>query len=275
MYCLHYSYLHGFWSFAISWRTVIIFFSKGRQVIHTNKLSLCRPFVTVRCVDHNVPFFCSASTIFRFLARSRCFATHSLDTSHSVGLLWTSDQLDADISTWQHTTSSKRRTATYPRGILTHNPCKKRQQIHTLGRAAIGIGRYYIYNIFYLRKLLKRYNFVLEWIHTFTIKVVGKINILLLMLFLIHILSSIWQFILVINYYVMRCNNFTIVWERQYRWPLLGSWVLIPLREPVFVSCVCVLYRWRPLRLANPSFSRVLPCVCLIVLSTDLKNEAV
>jgi hypothetical protein len=26
------------------------------------------------------------------------------DTSHSVGLLWTSDQLDAEKYTWQHTT---------------------------------------------------------------------------------------------------------------------------------------------------------------------------
>jgi len=29
--------------------------------------------------------------------------SHS-DTPQSVGLLWTSDQLDAEISTWQHTT---------------------------------------------------------------------------------------------------------------------------------------------------------------------------
>jgi len=30
--------------------------------------------------------------------------SHLLDTSHLVGLLWTSDQLDTEISTWQHTT---------------------------------------------------------------------------------------------------------------------------------------------------------------------------
>jgi hypothetical protein len=30
--------------------------------------------------------------------------THTLDTTHSVGLLWTSDQLVAETSTWQHTT---------------------------------------------------------------------------------------------------------------------------------------------------------------------------
>ena len=29
--------------------------------------------------------------------------SHSLDTPHSVGPSWTSDQLDAETSTWQHT----------------------------------------------------------------------------------------------------------------------------------------------------------------------------
>jgi len=33
------------------------------------------------------------------------FLDHTqLDTSHSVGLLWTSDQPEAETSTWQHTT---------------------------------------------------------------------------------------------------------------------------------------------------------------------------
>jgi len=36
--------------------------------------------------------------------------SHS-DTSHSVGLLWTSDQPDAETSTWQHTTLT---TAKHP-----------------------------------------------------------------------------------------------------------------------------------------------------------------
>jgi hypothetical protein len=32
--------------------------------------------------------------------------SHFLDTPHSVGLLWTGDQPDAETSTWQHTTST-------------------------------------------------------------------------------------------------------------------------------------------------------------------------
>jgi hypothetical protein len=37
---------------------------------------------------------------------SEAFRSH-LDTPHSVGLLWTSDQFGAETSTWQHTTLTK------------------------------------------------------------------------------------------------------------------------------------------------------------------------
>jgi hypothetical protein len=46
------------------------------------------------------------------------FFTHN-DAPQSVWLLWTSDQLDAETSTWQHTTLT---TNTHdPGGIRTHN----------------------------------------------------------------------------------------------------------------------------------------------------------
>ena len=49
--------------------------------------------------------------------------SHS-DISHSVGLLWTSDEPDVETSSWQHTTITRDR---YPRpsGIRTHNPSKR------------------------------------------------------------------------------------------------------------------------------------------------------
>jgi hypothetical protein len=53
------------------------------------------------------------------------------DTPHSVGLLWTSDQPEAQTSTWQHTTLTSDKTSMPPRGIRTRNP---RQQ------AATGMG---------------------------------------------------------------------------------------------------------------------------------------
>jgi hypothetical protein len=48
--------------------------------------------------------------------------SHS-DTPHSVGLLWTSDQPDAETPTWQHTPLT---TDIYiPGAIRTHNPNKR------------------------------------------------------------------------------------------------------------------------------------------------------
>jgi hypothetical protein len=47
-----------------------------------------------------------------------------LDTPHSVGLFWTSDQPDAETSTWQHTTLTR---DIHPclGGIRTRNPSKQ------------------------------------------------------------------------------------------------------------------------------------------------------
>jgi hypothetical protein len=45
------------------------------------------------------------------------------DTPQSVGLLWASDQLDAETSTWQHITLTTNIQA--PGGIRTHNPSKQ------------------------------------------------------------------------------------------------------------------------------------------------------
>jgi hypothetical protein len=49
--------------------------------------------------------------------------SHS-DTPHSVGRLWTSDQPDAETSTWQHTTLTTDRHPS-PCGIWTRNPSKR------------------------------------------------------------------------------------------------------------------------------------------------------
>ena len=49
--------------------------------------------------------------------------THS-DTPRSVGLLCTSDQLDAETSTWQHTQHSQETDIHAACGIRTRNPSK-------------------------------------------------------------------------------------------------------------------------------------------------------
>jgi len=58
--------------------------------------------------------------------------SHS-DTSHSVGLLWTSDQPDAETSTWQHSIY-KRQTSMPPTGFKPTIPAGEQLQTHALGR---------------------------------------------------------------------------------------------------------------------------------------------
>ena len=62
---------------------------------------------------HQLPSKAMTSSFTRFLDH-----THS-DASQSIGLLWTSDQLVPENSTWQHTTLTTDIHA--PGGIRTHN----------------------------------------------------------------------------------------------------------------------------------------------------------
>ena len=62
--------------------------------------------------------------------------SHS-DTPHSVGLLWTSDQLVAITCTSQHTTHNRQ---TSPAGLEPTIPTGERPQTYALDRAATGTG---------------------------------------------------------------------------------------------------------------------------------------
>jgi hypothetical protein len=65
-----------------------------------------------------------ASTRFRAMASPyEASWSHLLDTPHSVGLLHTSDQPDAETCTWLHTTITT--NILTPDGIRTHNPSKR------------------------------------------------------------------------------------------------------------------------------------------------------
>ena len=48
------------------------------------------------------------------------------DTPHSVGLLWSSDQPDAESSTWQHTTFTRGQTSISPSGFEPTIPARER-----------------------------------------------------------------------------------------------------------------------------------------------------
>ena len=78
---------------------------------------------------HNRPSFVYSRFFFDFGAtapsgpwypHSRGFQITHNDTSQSVGFLWTSDQPEAETSTWQHTTLITDRHPC-PGGIRTHN----------------------------------------------------------------------------------------------------------------------------------------------------------
>ena len=58
--------------------------------------------------------------------------------SQSVGLLWTSDQPDAETCTWQHTTLTTDINA--PAGFELTIPASERPQTHDLDRATNVIG---------------------------------------------------------------------------------------------------------------------------------------
>ena len=60
-------------------------------------------------------------------------------TPHSVGLLWTSDQPNAETSTWRHTTF-KRRTSVPPEGFEPAIPASVQPQTQALAHATTGAG---------------------------------------------------------------------------------------------------------------------------------------
>ena len=60
--------------------------------------------------------------------------------THSVGLLWTNDQTDAETSTWQHTILTRDRRACPRRDFEPAIPGSERPQTYALDDATTGIG---------------------------------------------------------------------------------------------------------------------------------------
>jgi hypothetical protein len=91
-----------------------------------------------------VLFLCGWTALLWALASSflRLHDHTHLDTAHSVGLLWTSDQSDAQTSTWQHTNTHNRQTSMPPVGFEPNIPASARPMAHALDRVATGIGWY-------------------------------------------------------------------------------------------------------------------------------------
>jgi hypothetical protein len=62
------------------------------------------------------------------------------DTPHTVGLLRTSDQPNAESSTWQHTALTTDRISMSPAGFKPKIAASQRPQTHALDSAVTGIG---------------------------------------------------------------------------------------------------------------------------------------
>ena len=67
--------------------------------------------------------------------------SHS-DALHSVGLLWTSDQPDAETSTWQNTTHNRQKSMP-PAGFEPTISAGEQPKTYALDRVATWIGNKY------------------------------------------------------------------------------------------------------------------------------------
>ena len=75
--------------------------------------------------------------------RCRGFTITLRHTTHSVELLWTSDQPEAETSIWQHTTLTRDGHPCPPVGFEPTIPASGRPKTHALDHAATGIGKPY------------------------------------------------------------------------------------------------------------------------------------
>ena len=90
--------------------------------------------------DSDVMPFHGATALVGHASSLLTYRDHTqLYTSHSVGLPWTSDQLVAEISTWQHTTP-KLTDVYVPGGFEPTTPVSGRPKTHTLDSGATEIG---------------------------------------------------------------------------------------------------------------------------------------
>ena len=109
-------YWSGVWKTVLPPSCKVQHFSKAQKSIFFNLAQQTPP-----------PQWAMASLFTRFL-------DHTQHAPQSVELLWTSDQLVAEISTWQHTTLTTDRPC--PRGIRTHNLSRRT----AVDRAVTGTG---------------------------------------------------------------------------------------------------------------------------------------
>ena len=109
---------------------------------------------TVNCVFKDLQFVCLFVCLYCLFHRLCCnnfqearassltrFLNHTQRRTTSVGLLWTSDQLVAETSTWQHTTLTTDKYPCPPVGFEPTISESEQPKTYALDRAAIGTGQ--------------------------------------------------------------------------------------------------------------------------------------
>jgi len=129
---------------------IIFSFLNIRHTQHTTHPVTDR---SILIINININILYQISQHFFFPVALRPKAGHGLlilEVSHSVGILWTSDQLVAETSTWQHTTLI---TDKHPCPTVGFEPtisAGERSQTYALDRAATETGKFHsnTYRIF-------------------------------------------------------------------------------------------------------------------------------
>jgi len=93
---------------------------RGKGVSSDNTIISREPYMCIR----KAFFMAQQPLVDRDLLVIEASLLHP-DSSHSVGLLWTSDQPDTQTSTWQHTTLTGERYLYSPSRFNPHNPRKR------------------------------------------------------------------------------------------------------------------------------------------------------
>ena len=94
----------------------------------------------VGCVPTYLPLWCSFDNIPSYDPAYGASGSHTSDTSHSVELLWMSDQPDAGTSTGKHTTLTRNKYQCHDGVKRTRNPNQRAAADPRLKPRGTGIG---------------------------------------------------------------------------------------------------------------------------------------
>ena len=136
--------------FRLKWCVLAVSLIRAGNIFNDPLLLIISIFVFLwRCDPTRV----MASSFLRFF-----YITHN-DASQWVGFLWTSDQLVAETSTWQHTTLTTDKHPCPPVGFEPTISTGERPQTYALDRAATGTGHNIHWTLQIMRHIMEDFVF--------------------------------------------------------------------------------------------------------------------